>query len=87
MQLKRNYKTKLNMSELKKRQLTVWAAINKNGSLSLHTEEPIRNEDTGIWVSKSPFINSVLYKDLSNMIEKTPMNWESNPQPFQLSIK
>ena len=49
------------MSGLKKRQLTVWAAINKNGSLSLHTEEPIRNEDTGIWVSKSPFVNSVLF--------------------------
>ncbi len=75
------------MLRFKKKQLTVWAAINKNGSLSLHTVEPIRNENTGVWVSESPFVNSVLYKDLSSMIEKTPMNWESNPQPFQFSTK
>ena len=64
----------------------VWVAVNKNQSIVMFSEEPKRNKNLGKWESNKPFVNSVLYKDLSNMIEKTPMNWESNPQPFQLSI-
>lgn len=74
------------MNKLKRNTITVWVAKNKNGKLSMHTVEPYRDEVNGIWESSSPFINSILYKNLSEMIDKTLMNWESSPEPFQLHI-
>lgn len=74
------------MRLFKKNTVTVWVGVNKNGSISLHTVEPNRNEDLGIWISESPFVNSVIYANLSPMIEKTQMNWESSCEVFQINI-
>ena len=74
------------MKLFKKKSITVWIGVNKNGKISMHTVEPIRNEDLGVWVSNSPFVNSVLYENLSKTIEKTPMNWESSCEVFQIQL-
>ena len=66
--------------------ITVWVGVNKNGKISMHTVEPTRNEDLGVWVSNSPFVNSVLYENLSKTIEKTAMNWESSCEVFQIQL-
>ena len=52
----------------------------------MHTVEPTRNENLGIWVSNSPFCNSVLYNNLSTTIEKTSMSWESSCEVFQIQL-
>jgi len=75
------------MFPFKKKTISVWIGVNKNGNISMHTVEPTKDEELGIWVSNSPFVNSVLYDNFQKMIEKTPMNWESSPQPFQIEIK
>ena len=49
------------MSFFKKKSIKVWAGVNKNGKLSMHAEQPIRDEVRGIWVSKLPFVYSILY--------------------------
>ena len=74
------------MGFLKKKSIEVWVGVNKNGKISMHTKEPTKNEDFGIWVSGSPFVNSVLYKNLSEMIEKTQMNWQSPCEVFQINL-
>lgn len=74
------------MKFFKKKSIQLWIGVNKNGSISMHTNEPQRNEDTGTWVSNSPFVNSVLYKNFSEMIEKTQMNWESSCEVFQIQL-
>ena len=71
---------------IKKKSITVWLGVNKNGKISIHTEEPIRDEEHGVWKSNSPFLNSVLYANLSQMIERTQMNWESGYEIFQIQI-
>ena len=73
------------MNQQKKSLSIIWAAINKNGKLSLHTEEPHRDEQLGIWKSDSPYVNSLAYESLSKMLEKTEMTWESAPEPFQIN--
>ena len=70
----------------KKKSITIWVGVNKNGKISMHTVEPTRDEDLGVWVSNSPFVNSVLYDNLSKTIEKTPMNWESSCEVFQIQL-
>jgi hypothetical protein len=74
------------MGLFKKKSITVWIGVNRNGKISMHTVEPTRNEDLGIWVSNSPFVNSVLYVNLSQTIEKTQMNWESSCEVFQIQL-
>ena len=71
---------------LKRKSITIWVGVNKNGKISMHAVEPTRNEDAGIWVSNSPFCNSVLYNNLSETIEKTPMSWESSCEVFQIQL-
>lgn len=74
------------MGLFKKKSITVWIGVNKNGKISMHTVEPSRDEDLGVWVSNSPFVNSVLYTNLSQTIEKTQMNWESSCEVFQIQL-
>jgi len=71
---------------IKKKSITVWLGVNKNGHISIHTEEPIRDEEHGVWKSNSPFLNSVIYANLSQMIERTQMNWESGYEIFQIQL-
>lgn len=70
----------------KKKTITVWVGVNKNGKISMHTVEPTRNEKTGKWTSNSPFVNSVLYQNLSDVFEKTQMSWESSCEIFQINV-
>ena len=74
------------MGLFKKKSITVWIGVNRNGKISMHTVEPTRDEDLGVWVSNSPFVNSVLYTNLSQTIEKTPMSWESSCEVFQIQL-
>lgn len=74
------------MGFFKKKSITIWVGVNKNGKISMHTVEPTRDEDLGVWVSNSPFVNSVLYENLSKTIEKTAMNWESSCEVFQIQL-
>lgn len=74
------------MGFFKRKSITIWVGVNKNGKISMHTIEPVKDENRGMWVSKSPFVNSVLYTNLSEMIEKTPMSWESSCEVFQINI-
>lgn len=74
------------MKFFKKKSITIWVGVNKNGKISMHTVEPTRDEDLGVWVSNSPFVNSVLHENLSKTIEKTAMNWESSCEVFQIQL-
>ncbi len=74
------------MSFFKKKSIKVWAGVNKNGHLSLHAEQPVRDEDRGIWVSKLPFINSVLYKQISTMFEKANIAWTNDCEYLEFQL-
>ena len=75
------------MNLFKRKSIKVWCGINKNGKLSMHAEQPTRDEDRGIWVSNFPFVNSVLYGQLFTMFEKANITWANDCEflEFQLS--
>lgn len=70
----------------KRKNIDVWVGVNRNGKISMHTVKPVKNEELGIWVSSSPYVNSVLYNNLSKTIEKTPMSWESSCEIFSIQL-
>lgn len=66
--------------------LTIYIGVNKNGSISMHTIEPTRDEARGIWVSKMPFCNSLAYTQFSSLIEKSNISWINDPEPLTFNI-
>lgn len=66
--------------------ITVWFAVNKNGYLGMWLDEPTRNEETGKWEGKQPFINSVIYEGIKKLVEKSKMNWQSDAEALTIQI-
>ena len=64
--------------------LIIWFGINKNNKVRMFLEEPTRDNDLKIWVGKN-FCNSVIQKQLENMVKGSSLSWESDAQVIQLS--
>ena len=71
---------------MNKKTIQIWFAVNKNGFVGLYAEEPKRNSKIGKWESLYPFINSIIYKEISELVEKTKINWEHEPECITLSF-
>ena len=65
---------------------TIWFAVNKNGKVVMFTEEPIKNESMGVWVSKSPYVNSVIYDDICEVVRRAKMGFNHECQCIELHI-
>jgi len=66
--------------------ITVYVCVNKNGSIGLHSIEPTRDENRGMWISKMPFCNSIAYNQLVSLVEKSNLTWNNDPEPITLNI-
>ena len=69
------------MSEDKR--LIIWFGINKNRKVRMFLEEPTRDKDLNIWVGKN-FCNSVIQRQLEEMVKGTTLSWNDDPQVIQL---
>lgn len=65
---------------MKNKTMTVWFAVNKNGYVSMYAKEPQRNEKTGKWDCNLPFINSLVYNQICQLVEKSGMDWTKEPE-------
>jgi hypothetical protein len=72
------------MSERKNKNLQVYMGVNKNGFVSLHLEEPIR--DGNKWKSNKPFCNSLIQKQFDDLAKRAQMTWENECEIFELSV-
>ena len=60
--------------------IQVWFAVNKNGFVGMWLDKPERNEDIGKWESNHCFVNSLIYPQICQLVEKAKMDWESDPE-------
>lgn len=67
--------------------MRIFLGVNKNGNISLHIVEPKRNNDNGTWISNRPYVNSVVYNNLSKMIKHSKMTWEHEPEVLEIDLK
>ena len=65
--------------------MTIWIAVNKDQTLCMHTVEPKRTSTK--WISSRPYINSIAYKNLSKLIKKSMLSWETEPECIEINIK
>lgn len=69
-----------------KKTITIWFGVNKNGFVCMHSVEPVRNEKTGKWESKYPFVNSAIYDEICKLATKSKMSWNSEIEALTLQI-
>lgn len=66
---------------------TIWFAVNKSGFIGLYADEPKRNNTTGKWESKFPFINSNIYDQITSLVEKSNIDWKNEPECLTLKFE
>lgn len=67
--------------------IDIWVAVNKNGTVRIFTDEPIRNNISGKWEGKHPFISSVLQKQFEDLCQKSNITWEVDANPFSINLQ
>jgi len=70
----------------KTKSLTIWFAVNKSGFIGLYYDEPTRNEETGKWDSKFPFVNSIIYDQIVKLVEKSNITWKNDAECLTLNF-
>jgi hypothetical protein len=62
----------------------IYIAVNKKKTPFMFLDEPTRTDDswTGQW-----FCNSVIYRQICDMVKGSQMSWESGPEVIQLQMK
>lgn len=70
---------------MRQRQQVIYFGINKNGSLNMFINDPVRRGD--YWVGDF-YVNSVLQKQLEDAISASndKLNWESDSQCISISL-
>lgn len=64
--------------------LTIWIAISKGGQVLLFNDEPVKQNDS--WTG-SYYVNSAVYENVLNLVAKTNMTFNNEPEPIILEVK
>lgn len=64
-------------------QLIVYFGVNKDGSVNMFTNDPVRRGD--YWFGDF-FVNSVLQKQLEEAISSAKLTWESDSQCISIDL-
>lgn len=67
--------------------IKIWCAINADNTLSMHSEEPVRNTDLGVWISNAPFVHSIIYKQMSDFMRTANISFENDPEYFEINME
>lgn len=65
----------------------IWVYVNKNGFIGMSADQPQRDEKNGKWAVKNPFCNSKLYRMIVTTVQKTNMNWQTDPEYFEINLQ
>lgn len=66
--------------------IKIWCGINKDGILSIHSVEPTRNNVLGIWTSNAPYVNSILYSQMTKLLKNASLTFNNDPEYFEINM-
>ena len=66
--------------------MQLYIAVNKNNKVSLHTVEPKRDIENGVWISKRPYVNYYVQINIDDMIRHSTMTWEMEPEVIEIDL-
>jgi len=63
----------------------IWFAVNKNGSVFMFLDEPIR--DGNKWKGNYPYVNSKIQNEINALVQQAQMNFEMDPQCIEIQFE
>lgn len=67
--------------------MIIWFCVNRNGKVKMFLDEPIKNEKLGIYEGKSPYVNTLIYKDMCEVVKQAKMSFDTDPQAIEIQIQ
>ena len=67
--------------------IDIWISVNKNGFINMSLDEPQRNDSIKKWIYHKPFINICVYKEVTNLVEHSKLNWEHEPEFLTIQVE
>ncbi len=64
----------------------VWCGVNKNGTLMLFTEKPVKDENKGKWIGKQ-YVNIKIYNMIKDLFTKANYSWNNEAEYIEFSTK
>ena len=65
----------------------IWFCVNRDGKVKMFLDEPVKNEKTGRYEGKSPYVNTLLYKDMCEVVKQSKMTFETDPQAIEIRVQ
>ena len=72
----------MNSKDLTKEQIKIWVAIAKDNTIQMFTKIPKRGKNS--WIGEC-YINSAIYKSITNIIKNSTLSWSSEPEYLELA--
>ncbi len=66
--------------------LELWVGCNRDGSISLHTVKPERDNGIGKWISKRPFCCPPIQENFEKTFKNTDFTWKNEAEVLLVSV-
>lgn len=62
----------------------IFVTLDKKNNVYLWLDEPKRESDADVYKGKYLYLNSVRYKEISELVKKSSLTWNSEPVVFEI---
>lgn len=62
----------------------IFVTLDKKNNVYLWLDEPKRESDTDVYKGQYLYLNSVRYKEISELVKKSSLTWNSEPVVFEI---
>jgi len=70
-----------------KSNILIWFCVNRDGQVRMFLDEPKRNVKAGRFEGTSPYVNTIIYRDMCEVVKQAKMNFETDPQAIEIQIQ
>jgi hypothetical protein len=62
----------------------IFVTLDKKNNVYLWLDEPKRESDTDVYKGQYLYLNSIRYKEISELVKKSSLTWNSEPVVFEI---
>lgn len=62
----------------------IFVTLDKKNNIYLWLDEPKRESDKDVYKGQYLYLNSIRYKEISELVKKSSLTWNSEPVVFEI---
>lgn len=67
--------------------IKIWFGVNRDGYITLHLEQPVRDDANGVWRSERILCDSAVYKQITDAALLTGITWDDDPGYMEFTLR